>query len=464
MMAILRGHDPLSRRYLLGTIGSLGAALSRGTLAPRPTAASHGAVLTIDGDQRFQTMAGFGASARVFDDPHLTETFDPATERAAVVVPEAAQDEILDLLYTDLGLTRLRPNLDGPGIEPDNDNADPDVTDLTRFNFAWKRLDAHIDLARRCVERGVDTSFFSPLQLEAWMTEENPAEYVEWALAVLRRARDRGLPMPYLSVVNEPGYQGSGIWSGEFLRDVIKLLGPRLRAEGFETRFVAPDDLNASRASERCRIILADEDARRYVGALACHLYDEPITRVSQMTELSAEYGLPLWMTEWYQADGFEWAATMQALIADYGVSAVDYLWGFFGQWQDNGSQLIVLTHDAANRYTGHNLRKQYFVVGQFSRYVRPGAVRVRATSTDPAIRLSAFVDGSTPILVALNSGAVEQPVDVTLAGFPDTTAVRPVRTSVTEDWAELDAIPVRGSRFAAVLPPSSLTTFVGAS
>ena len=463
-MAISRGHDPVSRRRLLATAGSLGAGLSLAARSPRPAAASHGAVLTVDGERRFQTMAGFGASARVFDDPHLTETFDPATERGAVVVPAAAQDEILDLLYTDLGLTRLRPNLDGPGIEPDNDNADPDVTDVGRFNFAWKRLDAHVDLARRCVERGVDTYFFSPLQLEAWMTEANPAEYVEWALAVLRRARDQGLSMPYLSVVNEPGFQGSGIWSGEYLRDVIKLLGPQLRAEGFETRFVATDDLNASRASERCRIILADKDARRYVGALACHLYDEPIARVSQMTELSAEYGLPLWMTEWYQADGFAWAATMQALIADYSVSAVDYMWGFFGQWQDNGSQLVVLTHDEANRYTGYNLRKQYFIVGQFSRCVRPGAIRVQATSTDPAIRLSAFVDGSDPIVVALNSGAVEQPVEVTLTGFPGITAVRPVRTSVTEDWVELDAIPVSGSRFSAVLPPSSMTTFVGAS
>jgi len=457
-MAGSSGHDLVSRRVLLAAAGGL----ALGTRAPRLAAASHGAVLTVDGEQRFQTMAGFGASARVFDDPHVTETFDPATERAAVVVPEAAQDEILDLLYTDLGLTRLRPNLDGPGIEPVNDNADPGATDPAKFNFAWKRLDAHVEFARRCVERGADTYFFSPIQLEAWMTEAKPAEYAEWALAVLRRARDLGLSMPYHAIVNEPGYQRSGIWSGEYLRDVIKLLGPRLRAEGFETRFVITDDLNATEAYGRCQTILADEAARSYVGALAFHLYDEPLDRVTLMTKLGDTYGLPLWMTEWFQPDAFVWADTMQTLIADHNVSAIDYLWGFFGQWDASGSQLVVLTYDAANLYTGYNLRKQYFIVGQFSRYVRPGAVRVEATSTDPAIRVSAFDDGTRPIVVALNTGAADQPIEVALGGFPDVEAVRPVRTSATEDWAELAVISVYGTRFSAVLPPGSLTTFVG--
>ena len=419
--------------------------------------------LDIDAEQQFQTMEGFGATARVFDDPHLTETFDPATQRSAVVVPESAQEEILDKLYTELGFTRLRPGTDARGIETVNDNDDPAVTDLGNFNFAWKRNDAHIDLARRAIDRGVDTYFLSPIQpFEEWITEANPEEYVEWAMVIIRRWRDQGVTLPYYSVMNEPGFPDDSVWSGEYIRDVIKLMGPQLRAEGFETQFVITDDLNASEAYKRSEVILADPAARQYVGALGFHLYGEPVDRVVQMQELGQRYDLPLWMTEYFQRDAFAWANTMQSLIADYDVSAVDYMWGFFGQWETNGSHLIVVTYDAANTYTGYNLRKHYFVMGQFSRYVRPGAVRVQATSSDPAIRVSAFRDGDAPVIVVINNAKLEQTVDVSLSGFTDITTLRPIRTTALEDWAELDSIQVRGSAFTAALAANSVTTFIG--
>lgn len=43
---------------------------------------------------------------------------------------------------------------------------------------------------------------------------------------------------------------------------------------------------------------MADPAAGSFVGALATHLYDEPITNVSQMKALTGQYVLPLWMTE----------------------------------------------------------------------------------------------------------------------------------------------------------------------
>jgi hypothetical protein len=76
------------------------------------------------------------------------------------------------------------------------------------------------------------------------MTESNPTEYVEWALALLRRWRTQGVEMPYFSILNEPGYVRSGIWSGQWIRDVTKLLGAKLEADGFSTKLVVPDDLN----------------------------------------------------------------------------------------------------------------------------------------------------------------------------------------------------------------------------
>lgn len=230
--------------------------------------------VTIDASRLYQTIEGFGTTERLFDDPHITETFNATTQRAGVVVPPAEQAKILDALYVDLGLVRVRYNARDdqgadPGLEPVNDNLDPNVTDLSRFDFAWKKNDGHIDYVKAARARGVTTWFVSPLTLETWMTEANPAEYVEWAMAILRRWRDRGVEMPYYSILNEPGYVRSGNRSGAWMRDVIKLLGATLAAEGFNTKIVAPDDLNATQAYLRLQTILADPGAAKHVGAIA---------------------------------------------------------------------------------------------------------------------------------------------------------------------------------------------------
>jgi len=89
---------------------------------------------------RFQTMQGFGTTERLFDDPHVTETYDPTTQRAAIVPPAADQAKILDALYRQIGLTRVRFHPDP--IEPVNDNADPNSADLSKFDFSWRKSDS----------------------------------------------------------------------------------------------------------------------------------------------------------------------------------------------------------------------------------------------------------------------------------------------------------------------------------
>ncbi len=101
---------------------------------------SHAADVTIDANMVYQRMDGFGASERVFDDPHVFENFNPVTSRALTVLTPTEQDAVLDRLYVDLQLTRVRPvspeTAAGVGIEPQNDNADPNVIDVSKFNFA----------------------------------------------------------------------------------------------------------------------------------------------------------------------------------------------------------------------------------------------------------------------------------------------------------------------------------------
>jgi hypothetical protein len=46
--------------------------------------------------------------------------------------------------------------------------------------------------------------------------------------------------------------------SGAFIRDVIKNLGPRLRAANLLTLFVVPDDVRSSDAAAKTQTIMTD--------------------------------------------------------------------------------------------------------------------------------------------------------------------------------------------------------------
>ena len=414
--------------------------------------------VTLDPAQRFQIIDGFGTTQRLFDDPHTTQTFNASTRRAAAVPPASEQAKILDALYRDLGLTRVRFHPEG--VEPVNDNGDPGSPDLSRFNLSWKAADGHIAAIKALLPRGVTTFYSSPVTVEPWMNESNPDEYVEWAMVMLRYWKQQGLEMPYYSIINEPGfYGGTQTWSGAWLRDVVKRLGARLAAEGIRTKLVVPDDVSPAEAYPRLQVILADPQARQYVGAVAYHLYGRGSER--EIARLAKQYGIPVWMSEFSTPESWlEWADLTHQLLAEYDVSAVDYMWGFFGDW--DRSQLIRLKVNGTS-YAGFELTRHYYAMGQYSRFVRPGAVRIAATSSNPELKVAAFLDGETPVIVVTNTGSRDHTVRFDLGASGSCGArMQAVRTSETESWKSLPDAVLDQPRFVGAVAGGSVTTFVG--
>ena len=222
-----------------------------------------------------------------------------------------------------------------------------------------------------------------------------------------------------------------------------------------------PDDLNAGQAYNRLQVILSDPQARQYVGALAYHLYGGSSSDKNNIKQLSKQYGIPVWMTEWSNGgnNGMGWANTIHDHVSQYGISALDYMWGYFGQWEPSSTNLITLKYSGA-QYLGYELNKHYYTMGQYSRFVRPGSQRIEAISTDQAVKVTAYKDGQDIIVVAINNGGTKT-VQFNLNGISDVTRVNPIRTSETENWAVLDSIAVSGSTFMAILSANSITTFI---
>jgi O-glycosyl hydrolase len=410
--------------------------------------------ITVDPAQRFQTIEGWGASMRLFSDPHIIglPPDDPAN---ALMIPPTAQSEILDSLYRKLGLNRVRVAAETADIETVNDNDDPAHTNFAAFDFSSRKNDAFLDVVRDLRLRGVTQWWMSPFGLSSWMIDASPAEYVELAMAINRRWRDNGLELPYYSLVNEPTGQGPPFNDGQYFREAVILLGRALTAEGFKTKLVIPDDIAPSRAAALAQTILADPEARSYVGAMAFHLYGEPLGAAAEIAAVSAQYGIPLWMSEFYVHDRIQWAQIVHALLNEYNVSAVDYLAGFLADTPDDPS-LVKLVHNGTE-YLGYNMSGEYYAFGNFTRFVRPGAVRISATSSSGGILVSAFTSNGKLTIVATNQEESDVIAHIEVRGSAGIFSA--VRTSDHEGLVALTPVNAAGGTLAVPLKGRSVIT-----
>jgi O-glycosyl hydrolase len=412
------------------------------------------ATVSLDPSQTFQTIEGFGVTVGSFSDPHLLNV--PFDAKPPLEVPVADQKQILDTLFRGIGLTRARIGAQPRNIEPVNDNQYPNVTDVSKFDFSGLKNDSFLDIARDLRLRGASRWWLSPNVFESWMDESNPDEYVEWAMAIIRRWRDQGLELSYYSIANEPANHSGPARSAEYLREVVRLLGNALKSDGFATRIVVPDDVNPTEAEARARVILGDPEARQYVAAIPFHLYWQPLASIAPLKALADQYGIPLWMTEFYTTGAMEWAKLVHSLLVDYNVTAVDYIGGYLGY--DDGAELVSINHSGTH-YLGYSIHGQFYVFGNYTRYVRPGAVRIAASASTPQIQVSAFIlDGRTTI-VAINQGDNALSVSFEVANLPDRRAFSAVRSGNVDRLVALPAPVLRDGALVVRLPPSSVTT-----
>lgn len=425
--------------FIALSTNALAAAESATRVAPT-------SIVRIDLRATRQTIDGFGSSERVWTDPHLANA-------AVTDVPPSGRVAILNALYRDLGLTRVRPVLD-QGVQPKRG---------APFSFDGKLADSHVAFVEQARRYGLRTFFPGPVYVEPWMTEEDVDAYVEWAMAMLRHWRSLGAEPPYYAPQNEPFINGN--FSPAWLKNVVVRLGASLRREGFRTKLVVPDDENPDEAYRRAEAILGDPEARKYVGAVAFHVYKGEPADWPRLHALASRHGLPLWMTEWNRKaygswpEAFDWAETMHRLLTTGGVSAIDYLWAFFGDWV-GGETMIAIRFDDGT-FRGFVRTPVYWITGQWSRFVRPGYRRVGTSSDAGRIPVTAFVGPRRLVVVALNPAESAQQARFVVQSGRQVRGRLVYRTSSVDSWRQLHAPVVRKNAFAARLAPRSVTTFV---
>lgn len=452
-------------------------------------------VYTVDPSVTYQVIDGFGASGAWWAQ-HVGRV-------------EGIRDQIADLLFSPvhgIGLSLYRYHA-GAGIEPLI--RDPwrtaETFEVNQGVYDWERDPGGRWFLQAAKARGVDNFTLIALSPPRRITANGrsfadqgassnlpPGKYEEYAtyLADILQhfAEAYGIRFSTVSPLNEPewDWSGGGTEGSQYsLEEIIALgrvIARKLEEAGLETELLLPEAGDwafidgAGRAYADA--LLRDPELGSRLSVLAVHSYWSTDTDRLAAAQKMAEYpGVRLWMTEWCEMrsgrdlgmdQALNLARTVHADLTLGGVSA----WTFWlaVSRHDYRDGLIYIAPD----YTSYQTSKAFWALGNFSRFIRPGARRIDvqesapvAPPLQPGVAVSAFLsaDGEQVIVVAINELTTATPVELAVRTDVTSAVWTPYRTSASEDLAPGEPFTVRGAdgtlRATVTLAPQSVTTFV---
>lgn len=299
-----------------------------------------------------------------------------------------------------------------------------------------------------------------------------PEHYQDWADRLVSYVEDlkaQGVDLRWISAQNEPNwtaeYESCRYTPEELATFVGEYLGPSLERAGLDTRIIAPEVINWGSLKPFGDALLNSTEALKYCDVIASHSYgDEPTGSRGYPYELVIEKGKELWETEYgfdqFAGDesmipGIAIAKQMHGQIVNGPVSAY-HTWWIIPADGVNGTASNGLV------MRGHVIQRGY-VMGNYSRFVRPGSYRIAATDNPSnGVYVTAYRNDSlgqlTIVVINENETAMEQSFSLNGISVPE---IIPWETS---DNLKLEACePVSaGTGFLWTLPANSVVSFVG--
>jgi O-glycosyl hydrolase len=436
-------------------------------------------IITINPQVSYQTMEGFGAS----------------TAWWAQVVGgwEAEREQVIDWLFdpqVGIGLTIVRYNLGGG--EGWN-IADPwrraETFEVAAGQYDWSRDANAVWVVKAAQQRGVEhvVAFVnSPparMTVSGLTTGEKDgksnlrpdmyADFVRYLVDVVRHLRqEEGLSVTYLSPINEPqwpwsyknGQEGCHYNPQEVVA-VTRLLVDELAAADLPVLVSAPELAQWKQSEPYVDALLGDSALAEKLPHLAVHSYwSDREDKQRLVRYLDRHYpGTTLWMSEWTEMKegrdiGMESALVLANAVQDDlvlgGVTSWQYWIAVSKYYFRDG---LIYVDEASHRLIP---TQRLWALGNFSRFVRPGAVRVEALCAgqgQQALNISAFrsADGQTLVLIVVNNAHEPQSVRLELPqGWQIAEAYE---TSAERSLQLMEA----GSSNEWLFAPQSVTTVV---
>ena len=475
------------------TVSLLAAGCGGGSARGSGAGASAGATVTVDASQQYQRMAGFGVS----------EGFGQA--KALMSAPASVQNRVLSLLYSPAqgaGLTILRNEIsaDVPfTIEPrapSRPGAEPSYLSLATIDQDQGQL----WFAKRIKADYGATVFADAWSAPGFMKTNHAAirggtlcgvpgtdcksgdwrrAYADYLVQYARDYADAGVPLAYVGPENESNpppagaragggepAQDSMIMSGAQTANFMGILGQALAGSGLSTRAECCASISWQWAQQYAAALAADAQANAATALFTSHGYfyapNSPLKG----------WNKPVWETEWApfdtgpfdaawddgsQLSGFTWAQNIDTGLTRANLGGFLYLWGA------NTSTTTVTGPNTGLVEVSHNTvatSGRLWAFASYSRFIRPGAVRLGTTTHAAGLEVSAFrnLNGSAAVIV-LNSAHRPRAATFSLRGLT-AAQVTPYLTDTTHHVSAQTPLTVRNGAFTATVPPRSLVSY----
>jgi glucosylceramidase len=381
----------------------------------------------VDPSKTFQTFMGIGGA--------LTD----ASAETFAKLPKDKQQELLQAYYDSkkgIGYTLARTNIHSCDFSSDTYTYTKEGDkELTSFNIDHDRK-FRIPFIKQVIAAagGKITLFVSPWSPPGFMKDNNdilhgghlkPEFDQAWAnyyVKFINAYQKEGIPIWGLSIQNEPMAKQtweSCIYTAEEERDFLKnYLGPTLAKQGLKDKKIIVWDHNRDLMYQRAQTYFDDPQASKYAWGIGFHWYEdwsggqpmyENVKRVHDaypdktilFTEGCGEKFTASRLSDW-------------SLGERYGCSMInDFNNGMSGFTDWN----ILLDETGGPNHAGNfcfspvhadtkagtlTYTNAYYYIGQFSKFIKPGAKRIVSAPSRSQLSSTAFInkDGKVAVVV----------------------------------------------------------------
>jgi O-glycosyl hydrolase len=445
----------------------------------------------IDTTERYQTVESFGASGAWWAQNvgGWTDKMSGGTE---------TREYIARLLYDPvegIGLTCFRYNIGaGSANGRAGDISDPcrraETFEVSPGEYDWERDKNAVWFMRRAVELGADEIVMfvnsPPVRLTASglahakknqsdksnLPRENYGEFAKVTLDIVEHFVSEGLPVKFVSPINEPQWDWDGGQEGchydaDEAVDVLAAFAGELssRPALADVELSAPEGGEWKNATlTLCSRILKDERLAGVIKTLDNHSYwSDADDKRSFARFMEARFpGVGLRCSEWCEmVNGRDMtmdSALNLALCIHEDMTILNCAsWQYWiavscYDYRDGLIYVSMNTHKVS-------VPKRLWAMGNYSRYIKRGYVRVGCSLDAAGVSSSAYLGPDGLVAVFVNTGAIDANID--FSGVPsEYSRVSVIVTDKTRDLERTyygELLPTT----AVVVPRCSVTTVV---
>ncbi|MDY6285611.1 MAG: carbohydrate-binding protein [Fibrobacter sp.] len=321
------------------------------------------------------------------------------------------------------------------------------------------------------------------------VVESNWQAYVNHLNDFAAYMKNQGAPLYAISIQNEPDWCDSWTcWSADALYKFTKNYADQLRKNG--TKVISAESFAYSKSLYDD--ILNDASALQNLDIIGAHFYGStaatPDSYFAYELADNKATNQERWMTEHYtesQGSGNMWRGvistgdqdqtakmdTVRALDVGYEIHRGLVIGNFnlYTWWYIRRCYGLIMETDYSGKLSisqdeiGKPSKRGY-VLSQFSRFIRPGAVRVGATANPESdVFVSAYKKADSVVVVLINRDyGKTKSIDLSLSGSSDVSSWTKYVTSESKNVKNEGSVLPSNGKISITLDKESITTLVG--